>query len=459
MLLRFATGNFLSFKEVQEFKMAAGKIRRHGNHVYETKTGKRILKGGLIFGANAAGKSNLVSAIDMAKRAVLKGTNIGDWHKKYFRIDNAYKDKPGLFQFDIYTGGHFYSYGFTLSYGNAEIEGEWLYCIDDNEVCIFERYRTEDGKMEVNSDLRFDDPKEKNRFDVYREAIDSDDMKQKMFLTDIARRSNRNSDVYKAFRDVRKWFAKLIVIYPTTRYANAVELAQNDKARIVFEQYLKSFDTGIETLSGVARDFDKVFNDLPEQVRASIKEDILSSDNKGRKVQLTVNINDSQHYDLSLIDGNILVTEVLSSHGNPNDLFEFADESDGTRRLFDLLPVFQVTRTNRVVIIDELDRSLHTRATLEFIRRFYEEAENYPSQLIATTHDTNLLDLNILRQDEIWFIERLNDHSSRLIPLSCYNPRFDKEVKRDYLIGRYGAVPIFDRLPLLEGEEGADNEW
>ena len=121
MLLRFATENFLSFKDLQEFKMAAGKIRRHGSHVYETEAGKRILKSGFIFGANASGKSNLVKAIDMAKRTVLRGARIGFWHKKNFRLDIDYKGKPSLFQFDIYTGGHFYSYGFVLCYGNAEI--------------------------------------------------------------------------------------------------------------------------------------------------------------------------------------------------------------------------------------------------------------------------------------------------------------------------------------------------
>ena len=312
--------------------------------------------------------------------------------------------------------------------------------------------------MKVSSGLKFDDPKEENRFDVYKEAIDSEDMKRKMFLTDIARRSNRNSNIFKAFRDVVKWFLELVIIYPESNYSNVVEITQDDKMRIVFEDLLKTFDTGIIALSGTERDFEKVFGDLSEDTQASIKDRMLSSGIDEGIIRIPISLNSTQRYDLSLREGEIVVTEILSNHGNPDDLFEFADESDGTRRLFDLLPIFQVACKNSVVVIDELDRSLHTRATLEFIRRYFEEAKDCSSQLIATTHDTNLLDLEVLRQDEIWFVERMDDQSSRLRPLSYYKPRFDKEVKRDYLVGRYGAVPIFDRLTLLEDEEGTDYE-
>jgi hypothetical protein len=144
---------------------------------------------------------------------------------------------------------------------------------------------------------------------------------------------------------------------------------------------------------------------------------------------------------------------LVADHGNPADLFEYKDESDGTRRLFDLLPIYRVALSNRVIVVDELDRSLHTKATLEFIDRFYKETSSRQSQLIATTHDSNIFDLDLLRQDEIWLVERMDDHSSSLRPLSYYKPRFDKDVGKDYLIGRYGAIPAFDRLTLLEEED------
>ena len=162
--------------------------------------------------------------------------------------------------------------------------------------------------------------------------------------------------------------------------------------------------------------------------------------------------------EITLKDGNLVSNEVVSNHGNPSDLFEYAAESDGTQRLFDLLLIYRSMLPARAIVIDELERSLHTKATLELINLFYEETESSNCQLIATIHDTNIFDLDILRQDEIWLVERMDDNASRLKPLIYYKPRFDKDVKKDYLIGRYGAVPVFDNLGLLEDDGGVFDE-
>ena len=139
---------------------------------------------------------------------------------------------------------------------------------------------------------------------------------------------------------------------------------------------------------------------------------------------------------------------MLLNHGNPDDLFEYSDESDGTQRLFDLIPIFFAQ--NRVILIDEIDRSLHTNLTRKFIEFFFSAANDNSSQLIATTHDSNLLDLDLLRQDEIWFVERKKDHSSCIYSLNKFKERFDKKIEKEYLIGRYGAIPILDNLNNLE---------
>ena len=131
----------------------------------------------------------------------------------------------------------------------------------------------------------------------------------------------------------------------------------------------------------------------------------------------------------------------MLDHGNPNDLFEISDESDGTKRLFDLIPVYEIGQHERVIIIDELDRSFHSKLTEEYIEKFFEVTKDKKSQLICTTHDLNLMDLNILRQDEIWFIEKESDHSSKIYSLSDFKERFDKNILNEYLIGRYGAIP------------------
>ena len=141
MLIRFTVENFLSFKDSTEFSMVAGKMTRHNNHIV-SKNGKRILKGAYVFGANASGKSNLIRAIEFAKDVVTEGLEKVNCDKKYFRLQNINREKPGVFQFDFYSGGHFYSYGFAISYLTYSIEEEWLYRIDDKGVlCFFKNKR------------------------------------------------------------------------------------------------------------------------------------------------------------------------------------------------------------------------------------------------------------------------------------------------------------------------------
>ena len=104
------------------------------------------------------------------------------------------------------------------------------------------------------------------------------------------------------------------------------------------------------------------------------------------------------------------------------------------------------------MVVDVLDRSLHTKATLEFVKIFLDDPLARRAQLIATTHDGNLLDLDILRQDEIWFAERQPEKNTSLYSLLKFKARFDKDVFKDYMLGRYGALPVFDSLESLEME-------
>lgn len=133
-----------------------------------------------------------------------------------------------------------------------------------------------------------------------------------------------------------------------------------------------------------------------------------------------------------------------------DDLFDLYDESDGTQRLFDLIPAYEVVKDGRVILIDEVDRSFHSKLTEEFVRRYFEITEGSACQMICTTHDLNLMTLNLLRKDEIWFAERDNEHSTRLYSLSEFKTRNDKSVLNDYIQGRYGAIPCISEI---ESEE------
>ena len=160
-----------------------------------------------------------------------------------------------------------------------------------------------------------------------------------------------------------------------------------------------------------------------------------------------IEIGDYQ-FEISIEDGEIVAEKLMLDHGNSAELFELSDESDGTKRLFDLIPLYEFAQKGKIIIVDELDRSFHSKLTEEYIKRFFEITKEKTCQFICTTHDLNLMDLRILRQDEIWFVEREKDHSSKIYSLSDYKQRFDKNILNDYLIGRYGAIPCFQ-----------DNEW
>ncbi len=450
MLIRFAVENFLSFKNSTEFNMIAGKITRHSDHISE-KNGKRILKGGFIFGANASGKTNFISAIAFAKSIITKGISNVNFDKKYFRIDNLCKNIPGVFQFDIYSGEHFYSYGFAISYTNKNIEEEWLYQVDTNEKCIFLRSKSANGEIDFSSDIVFSTTSQQERFNVYSDDIKNPKMDRTLFLSDVLLRSP-DEEEYQPFRDVMDWFRKLIIVFPDSKYGGITQLMEDDTARKELTQLLEYFDTGIVSVESNEKEFDKIFANVSDHMMESLKTEIskdLSEQAKGALIQ---------HHDslieVKLRDGSLFASEIVTNHGNDMDLFDFEDESDGTKRLFDLIPLYQHAIRGHVIIIDELDRSLHTKATLEFIKYFYKVACNYPAQLIATTHDSNIMDLDFLRQDEIWFIEREEDHSSCMFSLNKFKIRFDKKIEKDYLLGRYGAIPIFNLFALVDAEEG-----
>ena len=220
-------------------------------------------------------------------------------------------------------------------------------------------------------------------------------------------------------------------------------MVEDEHIRNVFSTLLKYFDTGIESVESKMGqlEFDKIFEGIPKEEAEKLKARI-SNDIGDEPVMFKVN---SQVYSLLKdTEGNIITTKMMQNHGNMQELFEYLDESDGTQRLFDLIPLFYEHNGNRVIFIDEIDRSLHTNLTRKFLELFYKLTEDDTSQIIATTHDNNLLDLDLVRQDEIWFVKRKGDHSSNLYSLNRYKERYDKKIDKEYLLGRYDAIPVFD---------------
>lgn len=451
MLVRFAFENFQSYRDRTTFSMAAGKISRHGHHVCECN-GHRLLRSAFIFGANAGGKTSFVKALDFGRRIIVDGVLPMNMDKLHFRI-TATPNAIGAFQYDIYSDGQFYSYGFAIDYSKGHIVDEWLYRLNDaTETCVFHRAKDESGKMSISTELALSQS-DRNRFNVYADDFKDKSMRRELFLRDVGKRAGTATEFGRDAAAVLRWFSRMLVIFPETRYVGLPSFLIDRKKKDATSRLMAHFDTGIDSLVEEVVDTEKFWEQVPASLREKLKADIIR-DLTNRNGDSIVTVNDGFSTFVFAYDhGEIVVKKTKEDHGNKRDLFERSEESDGTIRLFDLIPLYENWRNGGVVIIDELDRSLHTKATLEFVKIFLNDEGAKKAQLIATTHDGNLLDLDILRQDEIWFAERHPEKNTSLYSLLKFKARFDKDVFKDYMLGRYGALPVFDALDYLEEDK------
>lgn len=451
MFIEFSVGNFLSFKDSQTMSMIGSKVARHKEHILNGN-GKKILKTGLIYGANAGGKSNFIKAIDFSRNIILDGLEEVNLDRKYFRISKDNYKQPGIFEYKLITNSNKeYSYRITISYITKEFTSERLIRQEKNgtETCIFNRDIDKNGINFTSSNVKFKNELERIKWEIFLDVFGknvSPTMKKKSILSDVAERSNEKSGILREIIDVYQWFQNIIILFPTSQYGGLNQLVEKESIRRFFSDILKYFDTGIESIEAKQGDmnFDKIFEGIPKEEAEKLKIRI-SNDIKSDSVMFKMN---NHIYSLKKDDeGNIVATKLMQNHGNSSELFEYSDESDGTQRLFDLIPLFYEHKNNRAIFIDEIDRSLHPNLIRKFLELFYTFTEGSDCQIIATTHDSNLLDLDLVRQDEIWFIQRLDNHSSKIYSLTDYKERYDKKIDKEYLLGKYGAVPFFFEEP------------
>ncbi len=454
MLIGFSVSNYKSFYEPQHISLLAGKVTRHKEHV-SLAGNRKILKSALIFGANASGKSNLIEAVGFSREIILYGLDKVNLEKKYFRIEKEMYGRPGVFEYRIDVNGIEYSYGLVISYMKREVLSEWLVRVEASgkEICIFNREVDEKGNSFTSTEAFHAKTEESMRMKVYLEDFDqniSDAFRRKTILSDLADRGKEPAGIFAEITEVQKWFKRMIVLFPNSKYKKINEIASNENTRELFSDLISFFDTGIESIEGQQQemDFEKILENMPEEKREEIR---IELSNKVNERPYMIKINRNVYFLRRNEEGNIIYNKMLINHGNLEELFEYEDESDGTKRLFDLIPLFYERWEDSVFLIDEIDRSLHTKVTQQFLKLFYALKGEKRCQMIATTHDSNLLDLDLVRQDEIWFVERQDNHSSKVYSLNKFRARFDKKIDKEYLLGRYGAIPVFKEELDLEG--------
>jgi AAA15 family ATPase/GTPase len=221
------------------------------------------------------------------------------------------------------------------------------------------------------------------------------------------------------------------------------------------QKFLKASDTGVETIKTQKQEIteDTLHSLLPETIVSDLLNDV--ADNKegktlvqiGKDKELLIERSDKNHY-------YSLSIQTFHKHNKDKSRsLDLSDESDGTRRLLNLMPALHDLNNNSVCFIDEIDRSLHPMLVWKFLEFFLKSNFDRQSQIIVTTHESNLLNLGLLRRDEIWFADKDTNGATHLYSLSDFKPRKDLDIRKYYLQGRFSAIPFLSNFEHLLEEK------
>lgn len=454
MLIRFSIENFLSFKDREVFSLIPGRGTLKSHHKSKPIKGTSALKTAVVYGANASGKSNLIKAIEFGKELILKG-NKTEQPIKYngFKLDKKLLEQNSRIEYEIQHRNKNYAYGFIFN--SKEIIEEWLYEISKkSEKEIFTRDKNRSKEFHLEAILNRNKKTEEKQF---LEFTAKGTQKNQLFLSEIrTRKVKENVSNIDDLINVIDWFQNaLTVIYPNSKnVGKKFELLEDTDLNKVFTEMLGYFDTGIDGIEFKEVDIEKI--DIPDEILKDIENDLLGDKSEKNNAFIS-NVQDDRYYVISVLKDNALRAQLLKTKhkilGGDYELFDLRDESDGTRRIMDLIPlIIDFFKGDNVFVIDEMERSLHPNLIYDLFDFFLSKCKDVNSQFIVASHESTLLTQKLLRKDEIWFVVKDKLGASRLHSLEDYSVRFDKEVRRDYLLGRYKGVPKFgnrDKLTVI----------
>lgn len=447
MLVNFRFSNFMSFDELNEFSLVKGKTKQHAHHLHTNQElDISTLKFSTIYGANGAGKSNFVKAFKFVQELVVSNKFDSEHRDFYCRSNIQNKDKFSSFEFELLIDNNIYSYGFSINIFKKQFAQEWLYKISGNHEIEYFTYN--ESNKDLNISIDFKDNKLLNRFSIYKDDYLSLKSSKKSLFLHFINSSKSNFDDneldFQILNKVYNWFSNgLEVILPNKPPKRAlIYLGKNDTADI--ENFLIDFGTGIKSVIKEDISLENIYKTDDRNYIDNILEQVLertvNSDKKKYKGILRSNKN-LFLITCSMKDDELQVSwHVFKFLLNSHTKYSLSELSDGTIRLLELYSVL-TNKTMKTFVVDELDRSLHPNLTLNFLKYYLDK--NNDSQLIATTHEDRILNLSILRRDEIWFVDRDDNACSKLYPLEKFKIRFDQDVMKAYLDGRYGSIPKF----------------
>ena len=403
MIIEFSVANFLSFKDKVTFSMLANSSDGLNDNYIEVNN-RKILKTSAIYGANASGKTNLFKILTIVI-SMLRNSNYINVNSKLpivpFNFDKDMAKKSSEFEIRFIASGVRYVYGFIADTTN--VYEEYLYYYPNGrETKIFDRTNVNEYSFPQGDERRLNDIATKNT-------------PNKFFIATATNWNYKKTEIpYRFLTEDIRTFNNLAAL----RDVSLREYLKDSKELKDFAlEFLKKADFNI-------KDYKVLETDVPEDVLAAIPDFIKIGMNIPQKPK-TFNA-------------------VFQHIGNDLEL-SYEEESMGTQIVFCFIPfIMDALNNKKVVIVDELDKSLHPYLVEMIVGMFNDPDINKSgAQLIFNTHDTNLLKLNILRRDQIWFTEKDDSNGiSDLYPLSDFSVRKTENVEKGYMLGRYGAVPF-----------------
>jgi len=415
MLIEFSVANFRSFWKPQKISMTATpKKDLRGSNSFESPVRglPRLLRSTAIYGPNAAGKSNLIIAIGFMRRFVLfsakefqEGEEIP---VKPFLFNDKGASSPSEFEVHFIQEGVRYQYGFAAT--DIRVTNEWLIAFPEGRG---QRWFERTFDRENNEDKWYFG----SRFTGHKKQWREMTRKNALFLSTAVQ---LNSEQLKP---VFTWFQNLLAIGHGMQLDPVFSMRQcvDEMEKRPIVALMNEADLSISDIQTETKVF--VMDDLPGDMPPELREKIQNEMDGKKLIHISF---------LHPVQG----TDTVAS-------LPLEEESDGTRKLFAYAaPWLDILNRGRVILVDELDTSLHPKIMRLLISMFHSDKTNKQNgQLFFTTHDTSILDQELMRRDQIWFVEKNEENATHLYPLSDFKPRAGEALQKNYLNGRYGALP------------------
>ncbi|RKR82916.1 hypothetical protein BDD43_3109 [Mucilaginibacter gracilis] len=424
MLVYFKVGNYKSIKDPILINFSAAAIGEHQDTNIYAKNKEELLKTVLLYGSNASGKSKIMDAFVFFRWSIINSAT--DKQSKQpidtepFLLNTRTRKQPSYFEAEFLINKTKYRYGFEAD--AKSIQKEWL--LEVKATTSNPLFLRIDQKFEIN-EAKFPDGI----------GLDKRTRKNALFLSVAAQWNTRLGE------QIVSWFDSIYTVHGMMDddYKNLTTsmLKESNYAKLINELIQKA-DLGINGIDAldISELKEEILDKIPPELREEFKERM---ERDMKPVFATHNVYDDH--------GKIVEQQPFSMAGV---------ESEGTRKFYNLSGVLTDAVLNgRLVVIDELDARLHTLLTRAIIQLFNSNKIKTEAQLFAVSHDTALLDKDLLRRDQIYFVEKDQFGATKVQTLVGYKARKEAPYDKNYLEGKYGAIPFIENLEtvLADGEE------